>query len=318
MTKRCIDNAYELQEIWARWRYEKYTKIRITADSVTEGSPKSGSAISAFSGGADASFTVQRHAIERVPGTADLQAVVFVHGFDIDAHDEDTFKKARERGECMLDGLGLQSFGLRTNLRSLGQDWGDVFGLAVASCLALYQNTYHVGLIGSSEPYDELVLPWGSSPVTDHLYGTGLMDVRHDGAGFSRTEKIASLAQWDAAARYVRVCWQGASLDENCGKCEKCIRTYLNFLAAGVDDPQCFDRLPSRTEVRGLRAQNHAQLNELQSIIRFAEARSIKGAWIADAKIAMRLSMIRLGLTDIPGVKKSVSSLKAAVKKTVA
>lgn len=310
LSKRCVDNVYELQDIWARWRPNKYSKIKIEADEIVSTVRGEGPAISAFSGGADAAFTVQRHAINRTPGTANLQAVVFVHGFDIAENDDITFKKARQRGDLMLEGLGLQAFGLKTNLRSLGQDWEDVFGLAVASCLALYQNDFHIGLIGSSEPYDELVLPWGSSPVTDHLYGTGLMDLRHDGAGFSRTDKIASLASWSAAVRYLRVCWAGESLDLNCGKCEKCVRTYLNFKAAGVENPECFEHIPSGSEVRKLLAKNHAQINELRSIIDYAESRSMSGDWIKNLRLAIYRSRARRALVGAPGAKKTIATLK--------
>ena len=52
---------------------------------------------------------------------------------------------------------------------------------------------FQYGLIGSSEPYDALVIPWGSSPITDYLLSGDRLSIVHDGAGFSRTDKVAEV-----------------------------------------------------------------------------------------------------------------------------
>jgi hypothetical protein len=65
------------------------------------------------------------------------------------------------------------------------------------------------------------------------------MEVRHDGAGRSRTEKVAYLATWEQGMPLLRVCWEGRVPDGNCGRCEKCVRTRLNFHIAGVESPAC-------------------------------------------------------------------------------
>jgi len=67
------------------------------------------------------------------------------------------------------------------------------------------------------------------------------MRIVHDGAGYSRTEKVVEIATHKTATRVLKVCWQGQETFKNCGNCEKCIRTQLNFLAAGVSHAPCFD-----------------------------------------------------------------------------
>lgn len=305
VTQRLLRNVYELQAVWAKWKPEKYTPVEISADSVVVGRPSGTSAISAFSGGVDASYTVQTNVQGHPNASHDLGAVVFVHGFDIPLENEADYDAARQRGEKMLRGTGLKTLGLRTNLRSIGQDWEDGFGLAVASCLTIYQSEYSVGLIGSSESYDELVLPWGSSPVTDHLYGTGQMDIWHHGAGATRTDKISSLASWPEAVQYLRVCWQGERGHLNCGRCEKCIRTFLNFKAVGINSFDCFEQVPDRKAVRGLRVRSRAQLNELESVAKYAKRRGITADWTADLTYAIRANALRLAAkrsTFIAGV----------------
>ncbi|GAA3672481.1 hypothetical protein GCM10023081_08530 [Arthrobacter ginkgonis] len=294
VTQRLLRNLHELQAAWAKWKPEKYVLVEISADSVVDRRPSSTAAISAFSGGVDASYTVQMNLRGRPNASHDLRAVVFVHGFDIPLENESDYLGARDRGEKLLAGTGLKTLGLRTNVRSLGQDWEDSFGLAVASCLTAYQGEYGVGLIGSGHAYDDIVLGWGSSPVTDHLYGTGQMDIWHDGAGAARTDKMASLASWPEALQYLRVCWQGKRGDRNCGRCEKCVRTFLNFKAVGVDSFECFEQVPDRQAVRRLRVGSSAQLGELKSIARYAARHGVSGEWTSDLAYAIRVNSLRV------------------------
>ena len=52
----------------------------------------------------------------------------------------------------------------------------------------------------------------------------------------SRLAGMLSAAESPLAHRYMRVCWRHTHQDLNCGACEKCLRTQLEFLAAGTLD----------------------------------------------------------------------------------
>lgn len=307
---KLLTNLNDLQTVWARWKPAKYRVVQITADKVSGTFCTDGPAICAFSGGVDASHTV--YDVMRNNPLIDLQAVLFVHGFDIPLDNNSDYESARRRGETMLRDFNLHSIGLRTNIRGIGQSWEDSFGLAVASCLAIFQNAYTVGLIGSSEPYDELVFPWGSSPVTDHLYTTGRMDVRHYGAGSSRTDKMKLLSTWPAALNHLRVCWQGVRGDVNCGRCEKCVRTYLNFLAIGVTAVNCFEHLPDQSMVRRMRVGSRPQLNELKSIAKYAQRQGIKEQWVRNLNIAIAVNSLRVPLREHNFILRIARSVKKA------
>jgi hypothetical protein len=61
------------------------------------------------------------------------------------------------------------------------------------------------------------------------------MRIRYDGLSLSRLDKTILIADWDVALQNIRVCgpnWPG----ENCGCCEKCVRTMLALQALGVLD----------------------------------------------------------------------------------
>src|SRR5699024_10818106 len=130
-----------------------------------------------------------------------------------------------------------------------------------------------------SEPYDALVLPWGSNPVTDHLLSGQQMRIVHDGAGFSRTEKLAVLAGIPGSMSDLRVCWAGPDKDRNCGVCEKCVRTKLNLLAVGVEDADCFPQPLQMSDIDQMSIMNPAQLAEIESVLEYADRNGVQGEW---------------------------------------
>lgn len=310
VSARCLWNVNELQHVWARWKPEAYQRVAFTADVITSGFPKVGPAIAAFSGGVDACYTVQRHLNPETVMTSKVEAALFIQGFDIPESDDKLFSIARKRGEAILQGTAVRSLGVKTNFRALGQDWQDSFGLGVAACLSLFQSTYSVGLIGSGSSYEALRLGWGSSPITDYLFSTGQMEIRHDGAGASRTEKVASISSWPEVASGVRVCWEGDDIGRNCGKCEKCVRTFLNFKAAGVENPECFEAIPNSEDIRWMRAGTQTRFYGIKEILDYAESQGRKGEWIDDLRFAVRLNRVKLLVKKLPVVDQVISPVK--------
>ena len=151
------------------------------------------------------------------------------------------FDGARQRALRAADALGLELRSVATNVHDLGQDWELMHGLALAATLQLYSPEFGVGLIGSSAPYFRIHLPWGSNPVTDPLMSSGTMRICHDGAALTRVAKARVVAREPELMGLLRVCWQGERLSRNCGRCEKCVRTYWALRIAGVRQPACFE-----------------------------------------------------------------------------
>ena len=58
----------------------------------------------------------------------------------------------------------------------------------------------------------------------------------HDGARHARFQKVRELASWPTALAALRVCPGNPGNELNCGVCEKCLRTRLELLAAGVEE----------------------------------------------------------------------------------
>jgi hypothetical protein len=252
--------------------------VKIEPQSLVDDPPRAPpESIAAFSGGADGIFTALRHAGDPYQ----LKSVLLVHGFDVPTSRPEVFAKLVERQRPLLEHLKLRPRIVRTNIAELRiQDWLDSFLAQLSCCLHSYSHEFRYGLTGGGEPYDELVLPWGQNPCTDYLLSGDAFSIVHDGAAFSRTEKIAAIARDPVATRAIKVCWEAADLSTNCGVCEKCVRTRLNFKAVGIDNPSCFTGELMPAQIRAIHFSNDSQRAGFRSILAYAESRGLSGAWL--------------------------------------
>jgi hypothetical protein len=278
MTRSALLNLATFQEAWCRWRPGVYRPVRIEPHSLVDDPPRAPArSIAAFSGGADAIFTALRHAGDPYA----LDSVLLVHGFDVPTDRPDQFGKLVERVRPFLDHLKLRPRIVRTNIAELRfQDWLDSFLAQLSCCLHSFSHEFRFGLTGGGEPYDALVLPWGQNPCTDYLLSGDCFTIVHDGAAFSRTEKIAAIARDPVATKAIKVCWDSPDLSTNCGVCEKCVRTRLNFKAVGIDNPSCFDGELTPRQIRAIRFSNESQRAGFRSILAYAESHALQGDWL--------------------------------------
>jgi hypothetical protein len=276
-----LRNLMEFQSAWSSWCPTLYKPIEIKAEIERE-APEStvDGAIAAFSGGVDSCFTVWRHRNARCGRLQrNLTAALMVHGFDIPLEKQLVFERAREKSRVMLTSLGMELISITTNFRELPLNWEDAFGTVTASCLMLLKGGYSAGLIASSFPYQALSFPYGSNPVTDWLLSSQTFQIVHDGADFTRIEKIRELTNWQEAQHNLRVCWQGTESDKNCGRCEKCIRTILIFRIVGAGLPPCFEQDISDRQIANLEAKE-GPLTELERVLQAAKVAGISQSWV--------------------------------------
>ena len=293
MSRSALYNIEDIQSFWHLFRPELYKRIDIVPETIVdlERRKPGRRAIAAFSGGVDSTFTALRHKMKLAgTGSYNLDTVLMVHGFDVNLANADHFDRLIQRTEPFLTQLGVALRIIRTNSKELNlQNWEDSHGLQLAACLHLLSEEFEFGLIGSTDRYDSLYFPWGTSPTTDHLLSGDALGVVHDGAGYSRTDKIAALLQYPFSVSGLRVCWEGKDQFKNCGVCEKCIRTRLNFLAAGQPHPTCFEGDLDLTLIDTISLRNSVQLIELQSIADFADANNIDAEWVDRAKRRLKI-----------------------------
>jgi hypothetical protein len=89
-------------------------------------------------------------------------------------------------------------------------------------------------VISSSYTYSEFSsVPYGTSPLTDHLGSSRGLNIFHYGSGFTRAEKVLFIAPCDAALETLQVCFHNKD-EKNCGWCLKCLQTMIPLEIAGV------------------------------------------------------------------------------------
>ncbi len=288
VSSRALRNIRIYQEAWHCFLPDKYHICNIIADKVVSdwrlSLRKKETAIAAFSGGLDATFTALRHAGKSMDGDFyPLRRVVMVHGFDVGFDNEEGFNKLVKRTLPLIESLGLEISFVRTNVRLYElQVWGHSFAAQLAGILHQFSSEYGYGLIGSSEPYNHLYFPWGSTPATDYLLSGGSFEIVHEGAGYSRTEKAEFVAENEIACRTLKVCWEGKNQHANCGICEKCIRTRLNFMAIGTPDIACFDSPFNSSMIDNIKINQAVQLKELITISEYAHKRKVREEWLLE------------------------------------
>lgn len=224
-----LAGARDVIDIWARW-FPHLRSISIDApvvdNSIVGGNRGLGSF---FSGGVDSFFTALRHRPE-------LDALVFVWGFDIPRSNPTAWHTALAANETVAQELGLTLIPVVTNLRETRfarTNWTRLsHGAALAGVAQALGGMFQTVLIPSSASYRDL-RPWGSHPETDARFTSRRVRIVHDGAEWRRAEKTEAVAESELALRHLRVCY-ASERGTNCGRCKRCYRTMLALEAIGA------------------------------------------------------------------------------------
>ncbi|WP_025041695.1 hypothetical protein [Nitrosospira briensis] len=318
-----LENLEDLVVSWVNWRPDLYQRISISAaeEVRTPYDPSSfvisGQAVAAFSGGLDASFTAWRHVSGKVGRrNKKLIAGVLIHGFDIplDAHQafETTYKTAAES----LRSLGVPLAVIKTNWRAqTSMNWNLEFGAGVSTCLRHWQGMAGTALLGSDDDYRLITLPWGGNPIVYAMLSSSDFKVVCDGAEFSRTEKAEGITDWPTGLRNLRVCWQGPLTGKNCGICEKCLRTKMNFLAVGAPLPESLSCPPTVWQILRIRTRRVSQLPPLKEIIEMGSERKIAGIWLAALKVSLLKNKLSMRFSSLVHLNELKSRFRKLYKK---
>lgn len=203
-----------------------------------------------LSGGID-SLASLRTSLQRVPRShpETISAAILVGG----STSESKFIRLKEVHEIIAHEAGVEPIALRTNAQSLHKN-----------NMSFYINIYHGAFLAGlayclggrfrkvkiSATFDAANLePWGSHPLLDPFYSSAHMAIDHHGLEMSRLDKTAIVADWPVGLDHVNVCVSPEAVGENCGRCEKCLRTMLALTALGrLNATAAFPRRELRAE----------------------------------------------------------------------
>lgn len=289
VSAQLLENIEEFQRAWALLRPGLFKVVPISADEEISDAPKLNTAVIAYSGGVDANSSLAFH-MEGYAGRRkrEIEAAVLIHGMDVPV-DKD-FSVFESIAKASLSHYNMPLTVVRTNWRKFNSYWEMVFIAGITSCLHQFDVGY--GILSSDEDYASLVMPWSSNPATNHLL-SGIRTIQTEGTGFTRTQKVRMLPP--ALTENLRVCWQDVDMGKNlnCGKCEKCIRTKMNFEANGMEPPACLGRKVSRWDALRPLAKNQVQRNYLVDALKSARQNGVEEEWVKTLPMGLFLSKLK-------------------------
>ncbi len=268
-----------LMQVWKVWFPGMYEPVPIEADLLPQAEPSpSGRTGAFFSGGLDSFFTLIRNLPGgEAPWKIPIDDLITVWGLDVPMRAVEEFGRVRKRVRGVADQVGMAWVEVATNIRESGwreANWARISqGCGLAAIALLLEDRFRRVLIPSSMPY-RVLRPWGTHPFTDPLLSTCRLDLRDDGGAFGRSAKSVTVAASDLAMQNLRVCWSNQS-DQNCGHCEKCLRTLADMDILGALD-RCVTFPPGsyRPEALArLRLRNPYERRNMAQLALYAERR---------------------------------------------
>lgn len=212
------------------WSPNNFGPIGIEGDGQPQPNPRSPRATAVFfTGGVDSFHTLLEHADS-------ISALILVHGFDIKLEDTRLRDEASRMVQEVGRELGKEVVEVETNLRQWSEpllNWGWCHGFALATVGHLLSAHFDHFMISSSNDH-KTVVPWGSHPELDPLWGNQCVRFTHEFLDVTRAEKTRAIVRFETVRRHLRVCFLNRGGAYNCGRCEKCLRTMIALYALGV------------------------------------------------------------------------------------
>lgn len=294
----CERLAHGLDEYWtvvSGWEPDQFRPLRLCAERTVASGPSGGVAGAAFSGGVDSFFT-QFLGLQRSGGFKPAYAI-FIHGLDIPLADRPIYERAADAYEAALRNIGVELIRVESNVRAFvpARNWGMGHGSALCGTALALAGGINRFFVPSSKSYATLE-PWGSDPRIDGLLSSDRMQIIHDGARYTRFDKLRAMKDWPPLRALLRTCYEKPDAFHNCGECQNCRRTMMVLDALGV--LEAFPTFPRvRTPyhfINSLWETPHEKLFGGQAIA-YAEANGkASTAWAT--RIAMQTSRPRTGL----------------------
>ncbi len=226
-----------------------FKPIEIFADEIVDGTASGSDEVICLSGGVNSTYAYLRIIHEqRDELRRDLRLGIFVQGFDYSLKDTEGFRVLLGKIAEVVDGT-IPVAAVKTNWRLVvakGKLWDSFHTVGLGAIQYLFSGQFAGGVLASDYTFkeDHLCAPWGSSAVTNRLLSSSGFKVTPVGEDVRRIDKVEAIQEWGRLAD-VNVCWQGARTGQNCGRCEKCLRTMFMCEALGIDPRPAFGRAPS-------------------------------------------------------------------------
>lgn len=285
---------------------EAFQPFQILAPVTSEKLSCAGAVGTGASGGVDSFFSILKHH-NMAPEMADYE-LTHLTFFNTGSHGDFGGEEARKlfverqkRAQQLADALKLPLVSVDTNLSEFIQmPFLPTASIRNLSAVLALQKLFARYYFSSGEPVFCFRLDATENDNYDLLntyaVSTENTTVHNSGLAETRLEKIRYIAQFPITYRYLNICITG---DENCGKCDKCVRTMnalyaidqLDHYSEVFDLEDYYSHLAERLGYSIDRASDatYAQQNHKEALEALTEAgKSIPNAAVEYARILKR------------------------------
>lgn len=271
VSRLLLDNLEIYQSIWENWLPVKFKKIDIIPnyEIIDTQIHQRNNATCMASGGVDSSFMLLRH-FNNMEGrlNRDIKQAILVHGFDMPIDHIDGFNTLHYSVNEICNSINTPLYTVRTNwMKNFSRDWEMMFILGISAILHQFNSKSSFGIFAQDNPYNNETIPWSNNSMSNAFLSGGRLKIQPCGGSYTRSQKITYLSQFPKIVNNLRVCWEGMRDGTNCGVCEKCIRTQLDFHLAKTPLPWPFKVPLTPARVATIVAKNSAQLSFLINIL---------------------------------------------------
>ncbi len=243
-----VRNANRLAEIWSRWLPGHFHPVQVSFERtwVPEAVTRGSGDLCMYSGGVDSTYSLLRRMREGA-----RQSLLTVHGMEYRFADEARFGELLRKTDPFATMVADRRILVRTNTSEIykrhrvnrkGCDVGH--GFMLSAMAFLYSETFGNAAIAADYRVDQQfeVFPWGTNTATNPYFNDGVFGVRAECEDVTRSDKCPLLASSSVALQALSFCVDYESRPNNCGRCQKCVRTKAMFLAATGSIPDvCID-----------------------------------------------------------------------------
>ena len=235
-----VSNLTEFSAAWCQYRPTLFkTPVKIIADEFTSFQCRHHNEVNfsaAFSGGIDSTFLLICNASNtEVDMHPRISQAIMIDGFGFNLENIEQFRRTFQLGSSLCDSIGVELLSVRTNWSKVIK-WYEIFHtLGIASLLNLLSRNVAGGYIGLDFTYaEEFELgPWGNMAGLDRMLSASSFPILPFGGQSTRIGKLTTLSL-SGNDRYLSVCNSPGRTSINCGTCEKCQRTMLEYMSQGI------------------------------------------------------------------------------------
>lgn len=214
--------------------------------------PPSGSHAGMLSCGADSLVMLRlNHARYAPTHPRYISTGIVINGVDTPTPTQ--YEQLIERARAVAETVGIELLPISTNLASVAlwphptrpfglfspNEYGVCILAAAAHALSGRISSVSIGSAGTNLGFT-FKQARGQHPLLDTLYGCSSMRVFHEDGTMTRLQKLRVIAQWDVGLKNLLICSDWGRKEVNCGRCEKCVRSMLEFIALGKLDASPF------------------------------------------------------------------------------